>query len=162
MKKLFITISFLFLISVMISAEETQAENIQNSQFSGKNPTYASTLSFICPGGGQIYNNSYIKAGTVILADAYFIGMAVYNEDKRQETRKKMLLADNEVIKEYYRNRMNDYYEKRQSDYWWIGITTFLSMADAYVDAHLYNFEKKKKEVELRFSDAKLSLTYRF
>ncbi|HOE91957.1 MAG TPA: DUF5683 domain-containing protein, partial [Candidatus Cloacimonadota bacterium] len=63
---------------------------------------------------------------------------------------------------QYYKSQMNYHFEKRQSSYWWIGITTFLSITDAYVDAHLYNFDVKKKEVELRFSASSLTLSYKF
>jgi len=145
-------------ISNNVKADSTQS----NKSISGKNPTIAGTLSFVLPGGGQFYNDKYFKSGIVIAADAYFVRMAVFNENQRQEKRKKMLEAVTDADKEFFRGRMNEYYESRQSNYWWIGITTFLSIADAYVDAHLYNFQLKKKEVELRFSESKLVLTYKF
>lgn len=129
---------------------------------SGKNPTLAASLSLLIPGGGQFYNKKYIKMASVIAIDAYLIHSAIYNEDKRSQHRLDMINAENESIEEYHKNRMNEYFKRRQSNYWWLGITTFLSMADAYVDAHLYNFNIKKNEVELRFKDSKLELSYKF
>jgi hypothetical protein len=127
-----------------------------------KNPTLASTLSLVIPSGGQLYNGSFVKAGIVLFSDAYFLKMANYHDKERIKYKNKLNESDNEFEGNYYRRQMNYHMEKRQSSYWWVGITCFLSMADAYVDAHLYNFEFKKNEVEIRFTDSKLTLSYRF
>ncbi len=129
---------------------------------SGKNPSLAAGLSLVIPGGGQFYNKKYVKMLSVISIDAYLLQMAAYNERKRSEHRTKQLSTEIDFEQEYHKNRKNEYFKRRQSNYWWLGITTFLSMTDAYVDAHLYNFKIKKNEVELRFRDSKLELSYKF
>jgi hypothetical protein len=55
-----------------------------------------------------------------------------------------------------------DYYNKRQSDFWWAGIVIFLSTIDAYVDAHLYDYEDTKQKIRLKFDENMLSLEYKF
>ncbi|HOQ80565.1 MAG TPA: DUF5683 domain-containing protein [Candidatus Cloacimonadota bacterium] len=168
MKKINILFYFLFLLSCLYCQEIESGAQLKDPLFldqvevKEKNPTTASLLSFAIPGGGQAYNESYLKMGIVILSDTYFVSMANYHEEKRQKNKKKMNNSTFEQESQYYKSQMNYHFEKRQSSYWWIGITTFLSITDAYVDAHLYNFDVKKKEVELRFSASSLTLSYKF
>ena len=49
-----------------------------------------------------------------------------------------------------------------KNDIWWLGITAGLSMLDAYVDAHLSDFESEKEKIRLRFSGDALLLQYNF
>ncbi|HPY96872.1 MAG TPA: DUF5683 domain-containing protein [Candidatus Cloacimonadota bacterium] len=165
-------INILFYFSLLLSCLYCQAPDtntlpedslfIDQVAIKEKNPTTASLLSFAIPGGGQFYNESYIKMGIVLLADTYFVSTANYHEEKRQKNKKKMNNATFEQESQYYKSQMNYHFEKRQSSYWWIGISTFLSITDAYVDAHLYNFDVKKNEIELRFSASNLTLSYKF
>ena len=64
--------------------------------------------------------------------------------------------------KAYYRAKSNRLYDKRQNDFWWLGSILFLSVVDAFVDAHLYNFEEKKDEVHLIFDNEKIGVSLNF
>lgn len=148
MKKLLFILFFLCLISpkVLVSGELE------------KTPLKSSALSLIIPGGGQFYNEKYLKAaiiftleGTVIGITGYHIWQANKNYDKYRST-----------LNEKYYEKYIDYYEKQQSDYFWLGTVVFLSCIDAFVDAHLYNFESEKKKIHLKFKDNYLSLGINF
>jgi hypothetical protein len=144
---------FLLILAINLFSEEFDTV---------KKPVKAGLLSLAIPGGGQIYNEQYIKSGIVLGLDAYLIGMAYYNEEKRTDFKRKLKNATDPAEIEYCSDQVDEYYKRRQSDYWWIGTTVFLSMMDAYVDAHLYNFDIKKKEIDLRFKENKLTLSYKF
>ena len=137
--KLIILLPLMLLLINPINAENT------------KIPMRAMFYSAIFPGGGQIYNGSYIKAGVVMGLQVYWISNAVYNYDQMKAFRNQHDYQ-NETL----------YHDDLRSNYWWIGTTLVLSIADAYVDAHLYNFQKEKKKVHVKFEDKLLQLEYRF
>lgn len=127
----------------------------------GKDPTKAMLLSLAIPGGGQLYNESYYKAAGVFSLQAYFIGQTVYHHNLMNDYRDKMKEASG-ADKAYYRAKSNRLYDKRQNDFWWLGSILFLSVVDAFVDAHLYNFEEKKDEVHLIFDNEKIGVSLNF
>lgn len=144
-------ILFMLLLLLMIDFVEAREKKV-------KIPMQAAGLSLILPGGGQIYNQQYLKAGLIASLELAFAGRFVYHylesEKYYQDYEKSLLQSD--------LDRYNDFYYKRQNDLWWLGITIFLSMIDAYVDAHLFDFEEKKKKIHLKFQDNELSLSYHF
>ena len=119
-------------------------------------------LSTVFPGGGQIYNHQYVKAGLVIGVQSYLIGSAIYHDHERDKYADQAHDAAGTAMQSYYEAKRVDYYERLRNDYWWIGITAALSVADAFVDAHLYNFDAEKNKVHLRFEDKKIQLQMRF
>lgn len=147
MRKLYLAIVFL-LISTAIFAQEKSAFK-------------ASMSSLLLPGGGQIYNGAYIKAATVIGFDALYTINYFYHKDKADDYKKRANDPD-EANPFYYENLYNDYYERQQNDLWWLGIITILSVADAYVDAKLYNFDEEKKRIDLLFEKKSVGIKFRF
>lgn len=127
----------------------------------GKNPLRAMLYSTLLPGGGQVYNQAYIKSLVVVGLQAYLINSAVYNNDRMEHF--KELMDDSGSTEDlYYQSRRNHYKENLRSDYWWIGTVMVLSVADAFVDAHLYNFKAEKNKVHLKFEDKTLLMEYQF
>lgn len=126
------------------------------------NPTHAMLYSALIPGGGQIYNRAYVKASVVIGLQSYLIGTALYHDSKIQDFKEKASSSNDTYFKEHYRQRAAEYKEKRTSDIWWIGITAALSVMDAYVDAHLADFEAQKSKLRLRFEDETVAIQIRF
>lgn len=116
-----------------------------------KNPTRAALYSIMLPGGGQVYNHAYVKAGVVIGVQAYFVGSALYHDGKAKDFEKLSAGTSDAILQQEYQSRRKEYQELRTSDFWWIGITMALSALDAYVDAHLYDFEAQKDKLHLRF-----------
>lgn len=126
-----------------------------------KNPLKAMAFSAVVPGGGEIYNRAYVKACIVIGLQTYFISSAISdnNQVKHYNSLRDGSNSTNDLANLQQRNKYRD---DLRSDYWWIGTTMFLSIADAFVDAHLYNFKAEKEKVHLKFGDKKLQLEYSF
>lgn len=123
-----------------------------------KMPLKAAVFSCIMPAGGQLYNGKLLKSGFVFVIEGSFIGLAIHHHNKAEKyyDRYKASLSVSDYS-EYVK-----YYEKRQSDLFWIGTIIFLSAIDAYVDAHLFNFEEKKNKIHLKFEHNMIGLAYNF
>ena len=148
MHKIFLII-FLVLILSSLSAEEVALK---------KYPLKAVALSCLIPGGGQFYNGKFIKSGFVVAVEGSFIGLAAYHHLEAEKYYDKYEVSKLET--DY--NEYVKYYERRQSDFFWIGTIIFLSAIDAYVDAHLFDFEEKKNKIHLKFEDNTIGLSYNF
>ena len=123
-----------------------------------KKPMKAAALSLLVPGGGQLYNESYLKFGIVAALEGGLIGITLYHYFKGEDYYDKYISTGNEKYFEKY----TDYYYKQQNDLWWLGVTVFLSTVDAYVDAHLYDFEPKKQKIRLKFDGDVIGLEFKF
>ena len=123
-----------------------------------KKPMKSAFLSLAIPGGGQFYNEKYLKSGLYFSVESFIIGLTVYHhvEANRYYDRYKKSLNESDY------NQYLDYYYDTQNDYWWLGTCIVLSMIDAYVDAHLYNYTDKRNKVRLKFEANKLLFHYSF
>ena len=94
-----------------------------------KNPRQAFLFSLV-PGGGQFYNQKYVKGSLVMGLET----LALYS-----------WLENSKIYKNYdseeYSLRQNRYLEKRNKYAWWVIFLYFYSMIDAMVDAHLSPFD---------------------
>lgn len=127
-----------------------------------KSPGKAALYSALVPGGGQLYNHAYVKAGLVIGIQAYLIGMAVYHDAQADDYKKQINATSDALLIHQLSTKQKEYQDLRTSDFWWMGITMALSVLDAYVDAHLYDYEAQKDKLHLRFEDDALLLEKRF
>ena len=120
-----------------------------------KSPRGAMLRSLIVPGWGQFYNGKWFKG---ILIGGTEIGLVANAVIQNQYA----VQAETELEKEFYR-------ENRSLSIWWLGAAILYSITDAFVDAHLYNFDdspnlsmKVKKEIEplnqTRYSVVSLNL----
>ncbi len=125
-------------------------------------PTKALLLSAVIPGGGQLYNHAWIKAGVVIGVQGYLISSAVQNDSKLKDYRTKATNSTDAWEVNRYRQLEQRYTDRFNNDVWWIGITAALSMIDAFVDAHLKDFDANKQDLRLRFSDSGVGIQYSF
>jgi hypothetical protein len=101
-------------------------------------PTITLLKSMLVPGWGQITNKRYVKAGFAIGLETWFITGTIVNWVKANDALEKFrAYPDNiEWFNEY------QYYWGNRSDFiWLLGLTVFISMFDAYVDAHLRPYE---------------------
>ncbi|HNV92712.1 MAG TPA: DUF5683 domain-containing protein [Candidatus Cloacimonas sp.] len=126
-----------------------------------KDPTKAVIYSLF-PGGGQIYNEAYIKAGAVIGFQSYLLATAIHNNDKVNDYKDKISITTDPILIESYKSKQKNYKEKRTRDIWLMGLTMAFSTLDAYIDAHLSNFNSDKEKVHLRFEKDILLLEYEF
>jgi hypothetical protein len=94
-----------------------------------KNPTGAMLRSLFLPGWGQIYNGQYLKAALVVAAETGLVATAIY--------------WNQQVVKAPPNsNERLTYQQNRNTAYWFLAATVLLSMLDAYVDAHLSDFDE--------------------
>lgn len=125
-------------------------------------PMAALALSAVFPGGGQLYTQKYFRAAAFAGAIAYF-GYGYYREDRairRELTETPLTLSDSLAHAANY----DFHYESRRGYMWWgIGIWLF-SMADAYVDAHMFKFDERAQEptIGLRATPNSLALSAKF
>lgn len=108
-----------------------------------KNPWKAVGLSAILPGLGQFYNESYWKLPVIAIVGGYFGYEILHNNSRFQDY--KTLYENSQTplnpsgdlryksLREYYR-------DQRDQFILYYGIFYIITLVDAYVDAHLYDF----------------------
>ncbi len=118
------------------------------------NPRTAALLSFILPGAGQAYNKKWWKIPIVYGALAGMTWLSIDNDREYQRLKKNYkLLVDGDDLTnpseapytfmnanqmKGYRDQFRGYTEK---SYLFLGITYLLAVTDAFVDAHLSQFD---------------------
>ncbi len=150
MKKICLTTFIIILLFTNLLAEEKPFNT-------GRSSTKALLWSII-PGGGQIYNKQYVKAGIDILAESLLLGTAIQYHIEMNDA---YSLYEQTHSQAYY-NEYNYYYQQRQNMLWWWATVKLLAVLDAYVDAKLFNFNEKKKKLDLEFEGLGMSLRYNF
>ncbi len=143
MQKILI-ITNIFLSSLLFS-QQSDTTTIKQ-----KSPWGAVLRSSVLPGLGQIYNESYWKAPVVWGLFVWF-GYNWNNNNKEYHNYKNLYMQSVSVglpnenlrrIREFYR-------DQRDLFAIYLGLTYFLNLVDAYVDAHLFNFKLLTKNEEL-------------
>jgi len=137
------------LINAVENLPRTYAETAKDTVLS-QNPTVALFKSMFVPGLGQIGNGKYIKAGLAISLESVFIGAIVHWAKKTKDARRDFENAPDTAtsLRTDLFNTYSDYKNSRNFYSWMLGTTIFLSMFDAYVDAHLSRFPNFKEEKE--------------
>ena len=135
---------FLILSSVVFSQQDTTSQensdlfsDKQDSVFvMAKSPWFAVLQSAVVPGLGQIYNESYIKAPIIWGAAALLVYGWVYNDNKHSDYANLYQQTQNELYRRY-----RDFYgDQRDLFTIYMGLVYLLNLVDAYVDAHLFDF----------------------
>lgn len=98
-----------------------------------KSPRGAVIRAALFPGWGQWYNEKKLKSMLIFGTEIGFISAAVWHN---QQVVKPWTTAEN-YIKEFHINMRNQYV-------WYLVGTILYSMADAYVDAHLFDFDESE------------------
>ncbi len=135
-----------------------------------RSPSMTMLKSVAFPGWGQYANKKYLKSGIIFAIESYFIYKAIDFGMKAKDSRAYWKsLPDSLVSEKAAAFRLyTDDRDNRNSNIWYTVIVTFLSMIDAYVDAHLQDFPKPAKpadklSLELgNGADLQLSVVYRF
>lgn len=99
-----------------------------------KNPGTAVLLSLLVPGGGQLYTANYWKAPFIAAAELGLAGLAL-----REHGFCNRLLKMDPVDTAAYRLHR----DRRTAFLWWAAGVTVFSMADAYVSAQLFAFDRQ-------------------
>lgn len=131
------------LVTFVRDSATSKEDTINKSFTMKKNPWKAVGLSAILPGLGQLYNESYWKLPIIAIVGGYFGYEILYNNSRFQDY--KTLYEDSQTstnpsgdlryksLREYYR-------DQRDQFILYYGIFYIITLADAYVDAHLYDF----------------------
>jgi hypothetical protein len=108
-----------------------------------KSPTVAVLLSIV-PGGGQVYNEQYIKAALFVGVGGFFAFQAVrYNTlflDKAAQV-DAVGLDDSTGVRSQLKAQREVYRDNRDLNIAYFVGVELLSMIDAYVGAHLFDFD---------------------
>ena len=102
-----------------------------------KSPMGAVLRSAILPGWGQVYNEKYLKGFFVLGVNGAF-GYAIYHYHKEWED-----------------TGEKQFQEKRNLYTWYFGLSYFLTLIDAYIDAYLYGFDKAIELAGLEANDTR-------
>jgi hypothetical protein len=111
-----------------VQAADTLAQGKEAKKPFFSSPTGIMFRSLVVPGWGQATNHAWVKA--VIVAGGETALIASIVQDTHQ-------LKSLDATDPQY----GVIYDHRQRNSWWLGGLVFLSMVDAYVDAHLKGFD---------------------
>lgn len=117
------------------NAQTPSAE--QPAEHAGPGPAQALVASAAYPGLGQLMNGAEPKAVLLGGAEAFLVARLVL-EDRR--TRHSLRLY-NQTGRGTYFDDYSEHFDNRQTLLWWVVVAALLGIADAYVDAHLDNFD---------------------
>lgn len=192
-KVTFFFLLFVFLLTITVAAEDEtvsdsavvidttlfEAQQLLLSTASVSDPTNYETKiiqspsralfkSMFIPGWGQLGNGKRTKALFFAGLDSWMIISALHYGSQASDFKDKFEAAgDLELRREYYKLYL-DRKDERNKFTWFAVIVSFISMFDAYVDAHLSGYPAAEKEnnVTLEIVPEEegqlLKLSYRF
>jgi|GEM_PF-2121356 len=120
-----------------------------------KDPYTAMAWS-ILPGGGQFYNESYLKAGLFLASASLLTGLTAYNYSKflplqdKYDSNLEIInkLPEDDLSRVEFEqentsllSRKEVFRDNAHLSLFFLGISYFIATMDAYVGAHLYGFE---------------------
>jgi len=111
-----------------------------------KSPWTALWRSFLLPGLGQIYVESYWKAPIFMVATGTCIYFIVWNNSQYQQYQQEyddLKASDpgNTSDLDKLSSQKEFYRDNRDKSYFFLGITYIVAAVDAYVGAYLFDFE---------------------
>lgn len=122
------------------SADSTTAKSSESSTLSSINPNSALIYSAILPGTGQVYAESYFHGTVFFSLNGYFLYKIVSKQIEAADYKDKW--NQNPKIPGYEQQYL-DAFESRNMHIWLWALTYMLNLMDAYVEASLYNFDKR-------------------
>ncbi|UCD64453.1 MAG: hypothetical protein JSW34_03195 [Candidatus Zixiibacteriota bacterium] len=108
-----------------------------------QNPTGALFKSMLIPGWGQLGNRKYFKAVLFAGLDAWFIGSAIHYGQQASDFREQFDASTDPTARNEFYDLYLDRKDERNKFTWFAVIITFVSMFDAYADAHLSGYPKR-------------------
>jgi hypothetical protein len=121
-------------------------DTLRRAQRPRKSPGLAMLCSAVIPGAGQFYNQSYWKVPVVLGLGIYFASTWLDQNRRTQDFRQKYaasLLANPPDLfqSDTYLREREFYKEQRDTFAWYFVILYLVNIADAYVDASLFDFD---------------------
>ncbi len=142
-----------FLLSTHSQGQETSqippARDTAQFKFERKSPTGALFRSMFVPGWGQLYTKKHFKAFVAFFGEITLASLIVYENNQAQEHKGNFQSETDPFLKDLEFRRFQLHEDNRNTYIWFLAGTIFVSMWDAYVDAHLYNFKEREKHLDL-------------
>lgn len=139
-----LTVKIIFLLLTFYTTSYSQnTENDLSNQSTtdtvfvmSKSPWGAVARSALIPGWGQFYNESYWKIPIIWGTAAWFVYNWVDNNNLYNDYKSLYQTSGSE----YFRRLRNFYRDQRDKFTIYLGLLYLLNLVDAYVDAHLFDF----------------------
>jgi hypothetical protein len=131
-------LSVLIIVSTSSNGQEHPEENSPSDSVfvMQKSPWGAALRSAVIPGFGQFYNESYWKIPIIWGTGALLISGWVYNNNLYNDN-KNLFISTGQTLYQYRR----DFYRNERDNFSiYLVVLYVLNILDAYVDAHLYDF----------------------
>lgn len=117
-------------------------------------PTAAVLMTPVFPGWGQMAADNGWRAVAVFAYDMFVMSRAVMNERKALRSRRRLEPLEAALFNDYYHDPANsqtvyvkEHYELMRDNYWYAGGALLIAALDAYVGAHLQNFDRDEAPV---------------
>ncbi len=117
-----------------------------------QNPTRALFKSLVVPGWGQMGNHRYFKAALFAGLEIWFASQAIHYGSQANVWKARYNNATDLGDRNTYHAIYGSYYGTRSKYIWYTGIAAFVSIFDAYVDAHLSGEPVRAKEQKIDLS----------
>lgn len=129
------------------------SDSINREQSLSQRPMMAMFKSMALPGWGQYGNKRYIKAIFYLGLETWMVGASFHYNKQTSEFRDLFdaTPTDNIALRNDYYGLYKDRKDERSKYIWLAVIVSFVSMFDAYVDAHLSGFPRQN-DGDLTFS----------
>jgi len=142
--------SDLYSSDAVIDSTNTQISKPDTLRLPARSPRRAMTYSLVFPGLGQLYNRKYFKAILIFGGEVGLLTNSIYLNQQYRKT-------NDPLEEEFYINNRN------LSTWWLVGVLLY-SALDAYVDAHMADFDESP-DLGLKFelneqNNRKIYLTY--
>ena len=133
------------------SLQNAAQDSLSSVQVKTKSPTWAMIRSGLVPGWGQFYNEQHIKSGLVFAIEGLLIGGAVVEHQRAEDDHREYEdVSKSDQEREDAWLRYSRRIDRRNTYLWYLAGAKFLSMVDAYVDAHLYRFDQGPFAVDVQ------------
>ena len=116
-----------------------------------QNPTVALFKSMVVPGWGQVGNGDYLKAIIFFGLDAWMVGSAIHYGLQASDFKDKFESAETVAERNEWYQLYDDRRSERNKFTWFAVIVSFISMFDAYVDAHFSGFPDADRDRPVGF-----------
>lgn len=117
-------------------------EPAQSVQEPRQEPWKVALTTAVLPGYGQIYNDAAWKLPIYYGLLGYFTYRAIDNSNKYSDYRDRYNDNPDGPDASDYADKRDNYRDKRNSQMLWAILTHVAGIADAYIDAQLYDFDR--------------------
>jgi hypothetical protein len=137
--------TILFAPGTVLTTYGSVSDSLDREKRLRQKPMWALFKSMVVPGWGQIGNGRYIKAAVYFGLEAWMVGGAIHYGQQASDFRRLFDETPRDAVS--LRNDYYSLYRDRQDECnkytWFAVIVAFVSMFDAYVDAHLSGFPRQ-------------------